>query len=65
MWVYKATQSRIHVIVTHAFLRSLAKLDLAESRVQRFPPRMAHLPRLRPREVKREAEGEAIRSARR
>ena len=38
LWFYKATQSRIHVIVTHAFLRSLARLDLAESRVLRFPP---------------------------
>jgi hypothetical protein len=35
-WFYKATQSRIHVLVTHAFLRSLARLDLAESRVGRF-----------------------------
>jgi hypothetical protein len=35
-WVYTNTQSRIHVIVTHAFLRSLARLDLAESRVGRF-----------------------------
>ena len=26
----------IHVLVTHAFLRSLAKLDLAESKVGRF-----------------------------
>src|SRR3954454_2144865 len=34
-WVYKNTQSRIHVIVTHGFLRSLRKLDLAESRVRR------------------------------
>jgi hypothetical protein len=34
--VYRATQSRIHVLVTHAFLRSLARLDLAESRVGRF-----------------------------
>jgi hypothetical protein len=33
---YMATQSRIHVLVTHAFLRSLARLDLAESRVGRF-----------------------------
>jgi hypothetical protein len=32
-WVYENTQSRIHVIVTHSFLRSLARLDLAESRV--------------------------------
>ena len=34
--VLPATQSRIHVIVTHGFLRSLARLDLAESRVRRF-----------------------------
>ena len=34
--VYEATQSAIHVLVTHAFLRSLAKLDLAESKVGRF-----------------------------
>ncbi len=34
--VYNVTQSRIHVIVTHAFLRSLARLDLAQSRVGRF-----------------------------
>jgi hypothetical protein len=33
---YGATQSRIHVFVTHGFLRSLARLDLAESRVGRF-----------------------------
>ena len=30
---YEATQSRIHVIVTYGFLRSLARMDLAESRV--------------------------------
>lgn len=35
-WIYENTQSRIHVIVTHAFLRSLARLDLAESRVGRL-----------------------------
>ena len=35
-WIYNATQSRIHVIVTYGFLRSLARLDLAESRVGRF-----------------------------
>jgi hypothetical protein len=35
-WFYVNTQSRIHVIVTHGFLRSLARLDLAESRVGRF-----------------------------
>jgi len=31
--VYNATQSRIHVIVTLGFLRSLTRLDLAETRV--------------------------------
>jgi hypothetical protein len=35
-WVYENTQSRIHVLVTHGFLRSLAKLDLDESKVGRF-----------------------------
>jgi hypothetical protein len=34
MPVYKATQSWLHVLVTHAFLRSLATLDLAESKVR-------------------------------
>jgi hypothetical protein len=34
--VYRITQSRIHVLVTYGFLRSLARLDLAESRVGRF-----------------------------
>ena len=31
--VYEVTQSSIHVLVTHAFLRSLSRLDLAQSRV--------------------------------
>jgi hypothetical protein len=31
--VYNATQSRLHVIITLGFLRSLTRLDLAESRV--------------------------------
>ena len=31
--LYRITQLRIHVIVTHAFLRSLANLDLAKSAV--------------------------------
>jgi hypothetical protein len=35
-WVYTNTQSRIHVVITHAFLRSLERLDLAESKVGRF-----------------------------
>jgi hypothetical protein len=34
--VYKATQSLIHEVVTRAFLRSLATLDLAQSKVGRF-----------------------------
>ena len=34
--VYEVTQSAIHVLVTHAFLRSLAGLDLAKSKVGRF-----------------------------
>ena len=34
--LYEATQSSIHVLVTHAFLRSLAKLDLAKSKVGRL-----------------------------
>jgi hypothetical protein len=42
--VYEATQSAIHVLVTHAFLRSLAKLDLAPSKVGRFA---AHRPDVR------------------
>jgi hypothetical protein len=36
MPVYEATQSSIHVIVTHAFLRSLARLKLAPSKVGRL-----------------------------
>lgn len=40
--LYRITQLRIHVILTHAFLRSLARLDLARSRVGAFaPPRPA------------------------
>lgn len=31
--LYRVTQLNIHVVVTHAFLRSLARLDLAPSRV--------------------------------
>jgi hypothetical protein len=33
-WLYSNTQSRIHVLVTYGFLRSLANLDLAESKVR-------------------------------
>jgi hypothetical protein len=32
-WLYSQTQLRIHVLVTHGFLRSLARLDLPPSRV--------------------------------
>jgi hypothetical protein len=34
--VYEMTQSAVHVLVTHAFLRSLANLDLARSKVGQF-----------------------------
>jgi len=34
--LYEATQSQIHVIVTKSFLRSLVRLDFAESRVGRL-----------------------------
>jgi hypothetical protein len=37
--VYGATQSFVHVLVTHAFLRSLATLQLEESRVGRLRSR--------------------------
>jgi len=40
-WVYANTQSRIHVLVTHGFLRSLARLELEESAVGRFATREA------------------------
>jgi hypothetical protein len=33
MPAYEMTQSAVHVLVTHAFLRSLAKLDLARSKI--------------------------------
>ena len=35
-WFYKMTQSRIHVLVTHGFLRSLARRELEASAVGRF-----------------------------
>jgi hypothetical protein len=35
-WFYTATQSRIHVFVTHGFLRSLANRELEQSAVGRF-----------------------------
>ena len=57
-WFYTHTQSRIHVLVTHAFLHSLARLDLAQSKVGRFstvdqvPDPSAPLPAERPRAAK-------------
>jgi hypothetical protein len=36
MPVYRATQAFVHVLVTHAFLRSLATLRLEESRIGRL-----------------------------
>ena len=64
-WFYSATQSRIHVIVTHGFLRSLARLDLAESVVGRYadagrrarPAAAAAAARAHPRVI----EGDAVR----
>jgi hypothetical protein len=38
MPVYEMTQSAIHVLVTHAFLRSLANLELARSKVGVLAP---------------------------
>jgi hypothetical protein len=35
-WAYTATQSRIHVLVTYGFLRSLARRELEMSAVGRF-----------------------------
>lgn len=37
--VYEVTQSFVHVLVTHAFLRSLATLELQESKVGRLSKR--------------------------
>ena len=39
--VYEMTQSAVHVLVTHAFLRSLAKLDLARSKIGLLAARRA------------------------
>lgn len=38
--IYRTTQYAIHNVVTNAFFRSLAKLDLAESKVGRFRARL-------------------------
>ncbi len=47
-WVYLNTQSRIHVLVTHGFLRSLARLDLADSQVGYFASAAAQTTRVPP-----------------
>jgi hypothetical protein len=46
--VYEATQSSIHVLVTHGFLRSLATLELDESVIGRFSEAHAHSAAPRP-----------------
>ena len=43
-WFYKETQSRINVLVTHGFLRSLARRELETSAVGRFEPGGPHEP---------------------
>ena len=35
-WIYNQTQMRIHVFVTHGFLRSLANLELPASKARVF-----------------------------
>lgn len=35
-WLYVNTQSRVHVLVTHGFLRHLARLELRESAIGHF-----------------------------
>ena len=47
-WFYANTQSRIHVLVTHGFLRSLARLELEESAVGRFAPQQPELEQAHP-----------------
>jgi len=47
-WFYANTQSRIHVLVTHGFLRSLARLELEESAVGRFAPQQPELVQAHP-----------------
>jgi len=37
-FVYQVTQSFVHVLVTHAFLRSLSTLELTQSRVAQLAP---------------------------
>jgi hypothetical protein len=46
--IYEQTQLRLHVVVTHAFLRSLANLDLEPSVVGALAPGRAPTPAARP-----------------
>ena len=66
-WFYAMTQSRIHVLVTHGFLRSLARLDLAPSKVGRFAALEVDQvpdPRRPPPEERREVPAAPTRTAR-
>jgi hypothetical protein len=47
--VYEATQAFVHVLVTHAFLRSLATLELAESKVGKLRQEDGPVDRTEPR----------------
>ena len=51
--VYEATQAFVHVLVTHAFLRSLATLELAESQVRPLPAPALTFRDARPAELPR------------
>jgi hypothetical protein len=51
--VYEVTQSAVHVLVTHAFLRSLARLELAKSKVGRLAGTETDLERLLTRIARR------------
>ncbi len=44
-WLYRATQLRVHVAVTNAFLRSLARLELPESVVGSLRQRAVEIAR--------------------
>ena len=65
-WFYTHTQSRIHVLVTQGFLHSLARLDLAPSRVGRLATlEQVPDPPIRCRSTARGAAAALSRSARR
>ncbi len=58
-WLYEQTQLRIHVIVTNAFLRSLARLELSPSVVGALRAQAADARAAGDEETAREAEGAA------